>query len=116
MAAISFSRKSEEQWVAAGWAFRQVLDDTISQRKKDAEMRKLFEESKALKSLMLYLLEPDVANRVTAAIEEVVSGILSGVVESGIRHQSYSNENTVQEYRKGLQFLLNAIPRRSHTV
>jgi hypothetical protein len=110
MAAISFSRKPEEQWVAAGWVFRQVLDDTISQRKEDVEMRKLLEESKALKSLMLYLLEPDVAKRTTTAIAEVVSGILSGVIKSGIHHQSYGNANTVQEYRKGLQLLLNAIP------
>jgi hypothetical protein len=48
MGAIAFSRKPEESWVVAGWAFRQALDDVASHHREDAEITKEFEEAKAL--------------------------------------------------------------------
>jgi hypothetical protein len=110
MGAIAFSTKTEESWVVAGWAFRQVLDDTASQHLQDSEMVREFEKAKDLGGLMVYMLQPDLAERVTSAIWVVAKGILSGTIRSGIVDQSYADERTVAEYRKGLQQLLEAIP------
>ncbi len=110
MGAISFSTKPEDSWVVAGWAFRQVLDDTASRHPEDSEMAREFEEAKAISGLIVYKLQRDVAARVTTAIKDVVTGILSGKIRSRIVDQPYSDERTVEEYRKGLQQLLEAIP------
>jgi|SRR5882762_4465324 len=110
MGAIAFSTKPEENWVVAGWAFRQVLDDTASQHPDDSEMAREFEEAKAVSGLIVYRLQPDLAARVTSAIKDVATGILSGTIRSGISNQRYGDERTVQEYRKGLQQLLESIP------
>ena len=110
MGAIAFSTKPEESWVVAGWAFRQVLDDTASQYPDDFEMAKEFEEAKAISGLMVYRLRPDLAAKVTSAIKNVVAGILSGQIRSGIVDQRYGDERTAREYRKGLQQLMETIP------
>ncbi len=60
--------------------------------------------------LHLDLLEPALAARVTNAIRQVATGILSGAIRSGIHDQPYGNAQTVEEYRKGLQQLLDAFP------
>jgi hypothetical protein len=110
MGAIAFSTKSEESWVVAGWAFRQVLDDTASIHFEDSDMTKEFEKAKALGGLMVYMLPPDLAARMTTAIKDAAIGILEGTIRSGIIDQSYGDEKAVAEYRKGLQHLLDAIP------
>jgi hypothetical protein len=110
MGAIAFSKKPEESWVVAGWTFRQILDDTARQHPEDSEMATEFEAAKAISGLMVYMLQPDLAARTTRAIREVATGILSGEIRSGIVDQRYGNEQTVLEYRKGLQMLLEAIP------
>lgn len=110
MGAIAFSTKPEESWVVAGWAFRQILDDIAAQHPDDSEITRKFEEAKALSGLMVYRLRPDLAAKVTSAIKNVVAGILSGKIRSGIVDQQYGDERTVQEYRKGLQQLLETIP------
>lgn len=106
MGAIAFSNKAVESWAVAGWAFRQILDDVASQHPHDVEMTREFEEAKAIGGLIVYKLERNVANRVTSAIREVVVGILSGTVRSGLMDRTYGNERTVEEYQKGLQQLL----------
>jgi len=110
MGAIAFSTKPEESWVVAGWAFRQILDDIAAKHPDDSEIARTFEEAKALSGLMVYRLHPDLAARVTTAIREVTAGILSGTIQSGIVNQTYGDERTAQEYRKGLQQLLETIP------
>ena len=96
--------------MAAGWAFRQVLDDVASLHPQDSEMAKEFEEAKAISGLIVYKLQPRFAARLTTAIRDVVTGVLSGTIQSGIVDQPYGDEGTVREYRKGLQQLLESIP------
>jgi hypothetical protein len=43
MGAIAFLKKPEESWVVAGWALRQILDDTASQSREDSEIATEFE-------------------------------------------------------------------------
>jgi hypothetical protein len=112
MAVISFSDKPEQTWCVAGWAFRQVLNDVLSEFPDDAEMAEAFERADALSGLHIDGLEPQLAARITHAITHVVQGILSGTIQSGIHRQDYSGGNTVPEYRKGLQQLLDAIPNK----
>ena len=110
MAVIGFSDKSEGIWCVAGWAFRQVLDDVISQHPEDVEMADEFARSQTYSGLSVDMLEPELAGRVTNAIRRVVTGILSGSIRSGIHDQPYGNALTVEQYRDALRELLEAIP------
>jgi hypothetical protein len=110
MGAIAFSRKTEQSWVVAGWALRQILDDVASQYPQDSEIAMEFEGAKAIDGLMVYLLRPALAATVTNAMRELATGILSGAIRSGISDQPYGDERTVLQYRKALQQLLEAIP------
>ncbi len=111
MAVIGFSDKPEEIWCVAGWAFRQVLDDVISQYPGDSEMADEIAQSKAYSGLSVDLLEPELAARITSAIMRVTTDVLSGAIRSGIHDQPYGDAKTVEQYREGLQQLLEAIPR-----
>jgi hypothetical protein len=110
MGAIAFSRKSEHIWAMAGWVLRQVLEDTVSRHPEDSEMAREFEAAKDTAGLMVYLLPPDSAARVTNAIREVAAGSLSGTIQSGVAGRHHGDERTVAEYREALQELLEAIP------
>jgi hypothetical protein len=110
MGAIACSKKPEESWVVAGWALRQILDDTASQSPEDSEIATEFERAKAIDGLMVYLLRPDLAARLTDAIREVTTGILAETIRSSIVDRPYGDARTVAEYRKGLRQLLEAIP------
>jgi rubrerythrin len=110
MAVIAFSKKPENTCVVAGWAFRQVLDDTVSQHPEDSEMAREFEEAKYIPGLNLYLLEPEFANRITQAIRQAIMGILSGEIQSGIVKQPHGDKLTIEQYHDGLRELLRAIP------
>jgi|GEM_PF-3080868 len=110
MAVIGFSDKPEEIWCVAGWAFRQVLDDVISQYPEDSEMADAFARSKTYSGLNVDSLEPELAAKVTNAIWQVATGILSGAIRSGIYDQTYGDARTVEQYREGLQQLLEAFP------
>jgi hypothetical protein len=111
MAVIGFSDKPDEIWSVAGWAFRQVLDDVISQHPGDSDMADEFTRSKTYSGLSVDLLKPELAARVTNAIRQVANGILSGTIRSGIHDQSYGDATRVEQYRQGLRELLEAIPR-----
>ena len=115
MANISFSDKPEETWVVAGWAFRQVLNDVTSQYPGDSEMVNVLADSRECKYLFVDSLDPALATRITRAITEVVKGILSGTIRSCILDQPWCLGSTLEEYRKGLQQLLAAIPDRPGT-
>jgi len=110
MGTIAFSSRPEESWGVAGWAIRQILDDVVSQYPQDLEIAKEFEAAKAIDGLMVYLLRPDLAARVTNAIRQVATGILSGTIRSGIIDQPYGDERTVQQYLQGLRQLLEVFP------
>ena len=109
MAVIGFSDNPDEIWYIAGWAFRQVLDDVMSQYPEDSEMADAFDLAKIYKALNIDLMEPEFAARVTSAIRQVVTGILSGVIRSGIYDQPYGDEGTVEQYLRGLQQLLEVL-------
>jgi hypothetical protein len=110
MAVIAFSDKPEEIWCVAGWAFRQVLDDVISQHPEDLKMAETFAYSKSQSGLHIDSLEPEFAVRITNAITQVATGIVSGVIRSGIKDQPFGDVETIEQYRQGLQQLLKAIP------
>ena len=110
MAVIGFSDKPEEIWCVAGWAFRQVLDDVMSQYPGDNEMADEFAVSKTYSGLSVDLLDPKLAARVTNAIRQVAHGIVSGTIRSGLHDQPYGDAQTVEQYRGGLKELLKVVP------
>jgi hypothetical protein len=110
VAAIAFSKTPDRGWVVAGWAFRQVLDDVVSEYPKDAGMVAELADSRELKGLMVYLLSPDLAARITSEIRVVATGILSGEIRSGIVDQPYGDARAVEQYRDALKELLEAVP------
>jgi hypothetical protein len=56
------------------------------------------------------LVEHSLAARITNAIKEVTTGILSGEFRSGLHDKPYGDAHRLKEYREGLQQLLKAIP------
>lgn len=112
MAVISISDQPDDIWKVAGWVFRQVLDDVVAHYPADVEMSEKFEQSKALRGLILELLPPEFAARIAKAILEVTTGIISGTVRSGIVDQPYGDDQTIQQYREALKELAD-IARRS---
>jgi len=109
--AIAFSKNPEESWVVAGWALRQILDDVASHHPQDSEIAEEFELAKATDGLMVYLLRPDLAARVTAAIREVANGVLSGAIQSGVADKHRGDERTIRQYKDALRELIEAIPK-----
>jgi len=112
MAVIGFSDRPEDIWCVAGWAFRQVLDDTIARHPEDSELAREFEVAKALSGLHIDSLKPDIAVRVTNAISHTVTEILSGAFRSGIYEQSYSDAQSIEGYRNAVQELLKIFNRQ----
>jgi hypothetical protein len=110
MAVISCSDQPQEIWCVAGWAFRQLLDDVLFQYPEDQEMAAKFEEAKNHGGLVLYLLKPEIAEKLATAIRKVAEGILSGTISSGLINQSYGDAVTIEQYRSALKALLDALP------
>lgn len=110
MAVISVSDTPEGVWGVAGWAFRQILDDVIAQYSNDERMAAEFEHAKAISGLVLYLVEPSLANRIKSAIRNVVDGILAGTIRSGISEQPYGDTVTVAQYLDSLKQLSRILP------
>jgi len=110
MAVISFSKKPEEIWGVAGWAFRQILEDVLAHFPQDSEMRASFEFPLESSGLGLYELPPELASRITKAIQHVASGILDGTIRSGIVDKPYGTAETIEQYKSALRRLLKAIP------
>ena len=73
-------------------------------------MAEEFQAAKGTDGLMVYLLPPDLAARVTNAIRDAAVGILSGTIHSGIAERHHGDERTIAQYREALQELLEAIP------
>lgn len=111
MAIISFSDQPREIWCVAGWAFRQLLDDVISQHPDDEEMAAKLEASKTYGGLVLYLLKPEMAEKIATSIRKVAEGILSGLI-----NQTYGDTVTIGQYRSPLKELLDALPMRTRAI
>jgi hypothetical protein len=108
---ISFSNSAEQTWLVAGWAFRQILDDVSRHHANDQELVEAFEIAELHSALMLDRLEPSLAGRIEAAINDVVSGILAGIIPSGITEQPYGDQTTVLQYLESLDELLGILHR-----
>ena len=109
MAIISFSDTPEQTWCVAGWAFRQILDDVISQNQADEEMAHQFEYAKCISGLPVDLLNSSLAGRITNSLRDVAAAILSGSARSGIVQQPYGDETTTQQYLESLKELYRIV-------
>ena len=108
MAVISFSEHSSDAaWVVAGWAYRQLLADTLALHPGDTQMATIFKEAEAVGYLRLEDLENSVGTRLAAAITDTASQIAAGNFQSGIGKR-FEDEQTKTEYLKGVQLLLEA--------
>ena len=109
---VSFSRSPEDTWLVAGWAFRQLLEDVGKQYAYDVDVVEALKSAKLHDGLMLELLEPSLADRVTEAIDNVVDGILNNTIRSGIEDQPYGDKVTIKQYFEALTELSGVIKRR----
>ena len=110
MALIGFLDQKEHNWVVAGWAYRQILEDVIARFPKDSEMVNTLKHYSDLDGLMFYFLETSLAARITAAIKQVAEGIWADTIQSSIHDKPFGNNHIVAEYRSSLQRLLSVIP------
>ncbi|MGA3047881.1 MAG: hypothetical protein ABSD67_14720 [Terracidiphilus sp.] len=107
---ISFTKDRENGWLKAGWAFRQVLEDTLSRCPGDSEMARAFESAEACGGLDVGNLSPQLALRVTDAMRNSVIGILNGEFQSGICDKPYGDPRTVEQYLGALRELIVEFP------
>ena len=108
MAVISFGEgSSDAKWVVAGWAFRQLLADTIEQNPEDLELRRIFDRAEEVGFLRLESLDQGLASRLGAAMRETAERILSGNIGTGIVAR-FRDDMATQEYMKGLELLVRA--------
>lgn len=102
---VSFSRSPEDIWYVAGWAFRQLLDDVRRQYANDTVIVARLESAELHSGLMIDLLDPSTADRITDAIGKVIDGILNHTIRSGIEEQPYGDRMTVEQYFEALDEL-----------
>ena len=107
MAVIAF-HDPEQEWFAAGWAFRQILDDVMDQFPDDLEMEQEFEQAQALAGLHCDLLAPEFANRIAERICRVATGILNGSIQSSV-DERYHGTTRPEAYRIGLLRLVREL-------
>ena len=113
---VGFSEKPEEIWLKAGWAFRQILEDTLARCPEDAEMREAFEQAEWYSGLAVQNLPNELAERVISALREAITGILAGTVESGITSKPYGDAQTLAQYKEALRELLEIIPVEGNVI
>ena len=107
MAVIGF-HYPDQGWVAARWAFRQILDDVVSQFPDDFEMKHQFEQAIALDGLHLDMLAIEVADKIAGRICHVATGILNGSIHSSVK-EHYPDSATQEIYREGLRSLVKSL-------
>ena len=110
MAVIGWHNEPDS-WVVAGWAFRQILEDVLSQRSTDPEMISELERARDLKYLFIDSFNGELANRLADAIRDTASGIHSGKIRSGLLDKPYGTANAIAEYRNSMQELVAVISR-----
>ncbi len=111
---MGFSDKPEEIWLKPGWAFRQILEDILALCPEDAEMRKAFEQAELFSDLAVGDLPSELAERIITALGEATTGILAGMVESGITSKLYGDARKQAQYKEALRELLEIIPPRGN--
>ena len=111
---VSFSNSREDIWYVAGWAFRQLLMDVSRQYADDAEIVEELESAELHNGLILELLDPPIADRITNAISKVIDGILNHTIRSGIEEQPYGDRVTVEQYFGALKELSGMIARKKN--
>jgi hypothetical protein len=107
---ISFSESPEQAWVMAGWVFRQVLEDVLANQPDDHAMKRVFEMAEAIGGLHVNTLEPELRDRITESMRRVVSDILAGRIQSGIKNKTYGDARTVAQYRESVKELMKSMP------
>jgi hypothetical protein len=114
MGVIRFQEEPKRSWVVAGWAYRQILEDVITNLPGDSEVVSTLATYAEADGVIIDLLQPDLGSRISRAIQQVTEDILAGRLRSGIHDKPFGNPHMIEEYRKGLQQLLEAIPASLH--
>ncbi|HEY9284988.1 MAG TPA: hypothetical protein VIP46_16155 [Pyrinomonadaceae bacterium] len=110
MVVIGFSDQPEGIWCVAGWVFRLLRGDVITQYPEDKEMADAFASAEIFSGLHVDSLTPELAVRVADALRQVTSGILSGAIRSGIRDLPFGDATAEEQYQQALRELLNILP------
>lgn len=109
MGVIGVSSTHRRVWQAAGWAFRQILDDVSSYFPEDIELASEFELAKLYDSLSVSDLPSPLSERATSMIRLVATMILAGELKSGLLEKPYGDAKTEADYRVGLRSLLEVL-------
>lgn len=110
MGVISFSEPPTQSWGAAGWAFRQVLDDIAALYPEDEELRAVFDRAKAYDALMVEMLPTELARKVVESMRHTLTGILDGTIKSGITSKPFFDGAAAVQFESALRELLSMIP------
>lgn len=108
MAIISFGDKAESVWGGAGWAFRQILRDLSPYAQGNPEFQAALEQAGHIGSLVVDIVDKDLAGRITFAMASMCSEIIEGRRQSSIDN-FHSDRETRDLYRKELELLRSAV-------
>jgi hypothetical protein len=102
---IELSKDVNSGRLWAGWAFRQILEDTLAEHPEDLEMAIEFEQAQAIGGLLIYDFPEPLRERVIRAIRSAVEGILNGTIRSKLDEKPYNDPLSRKQYREVLESL-----------
>lgn len=108
MAGISFGERAESDWMVAGWAFRQVLDDLERYVLGDERVVVELNAARHIGFLSVPDLSAELQVTIREALRSMCGEILEGRYSSGIGSLHLDSES-VKLYSDGIQLLRRAI-------
>jgi hypothetical protein len=108
MAGISFGEKAESDWMVAGWAFRQVLDDLERYITWDSRLTAQLSEARHIGFLSVSGLHCDLQILARNALRSMCADIIEGRYSSSVE-SVHSDSETQKLYAESIRMLLSAI-------
>ena len=102
MAVIGFGNQDDRAWVAAGWAFRYVLDEASKLCPNDNELRQALDLAVSVGYLQLDSLDASLANRIAGSIRKVAEA------EVNEARNEFVDEEWQDSWRSSKRQLLDA--------
>ena len=102
MAVIGFGEQDHRAWVAAGWAFRYILDEASKFCRNDADVIDTLNLAAAVGYLQLQFVDVTLASRITIAIRKVAEAEVNGA------RNEFVDDEWQDSWKSSMQELLTA--------
>jgi hypothetical protein len=106
MAIIAFAKEPAPIWGGAAWVFHQIMDDVQAYGPRDPDVISALADAKDVNGLVVCSLNPELAERVTRAVIDVVTRLLAGDLRFALQDQQDGDGAAAQIYHEALVKLL----------